>query len=777
MKIELDPMHATFNFFESEPLSLEIWKKKYSNNGKDVSHNVTFRRVAHAIAKGDKNLEQDFFELMLAGIFMPAGRILAGAGTGNRVTLMNCFVNETVEDSMEGIMHAHTQTALTMQQGGGMGTNFATIRPSGAILKQTNSIASGPMPFMDMWDSMCATIMSAGSRRGAMMGTISDTHPDLLNFIRAKHKAGVLNNFNVSVLISDAFMEAVKHNQDWVLFFPKEPATTLNFNGIPNQFIDADGVTQYIYSYHKAQDIWNEIMQSTYAYAEPGVIFIDRVNEMNNLNYCENISCTNPCGEQPLPPNGACNLSAINLARLVKDPFKTTAFFDLELFTTVIKKAVKFLDNVIDVSGYPLKEQEEEQWAKRRIGLGITGFADMLIQLGISYGSPVCIALIEKIGSVLANVAYQTSAHLAKEIESFQLYNDMIEASAFIIGLEKTTQDHIRSYGLRNGVLLTLAPTGTTSIFYGNVSSSLEPNFAFQFDRKVRDDNGETYTTHQVSSFIKRFAAHCGIGVQDQENDVWVTANEITPQDHLNVQIAWQKWIDASISKTINLPSDIPFEDFENIYMKAFEGKCKGCTTYRPSEVRGSILSVTKAPEVKGSTVTLKIEVDQESLIAAKKAIEPKSRPEVVPGNTYKLKWPSMNSALYMTVNMLSEEPFEIFFASKDTRYQDWTTALSLTITTLFRAGLNTRHIIDEYKQVTSTTDTAWIQGKFYPSLIAYIGSKLDEAINGSDIAIIQEVSKESAIIGSKCNVCGQMTVQVIAGCKTCANCGDSKCQ
>lgn len=1060
----LDPIHMDVNPF-TYPFSQEIWGMKYSNNNKDATNTDTLLRVSKAIASCEKEAvrehwQEAFYLAMASGCFVPAGRILAGAGTSNRVTLVNCFVNRTVEDSMEGIIgDALKDTALTMQQGGGMGTDFSTLRPSGAYLSRTGSEASGPIPFMHTWDAMCKTIMSAGSRRGAMMATMSCTHPDLLNFIQAKIEGKALRMFNISVLVTDAFMHAVRDDEEWILSFPKPPVGPVeSFETIVRE----NGVMEYVYSKHRAKDIWALIMKTTYAHAEPGVIFIDRVNKMNNLRYLENIQCTNPCvtgdtpiltrqgyvpikavegseveiwngerwssvtpfstginalmelefsngqtlqctpyhgffqqgqridacklkigdkldwadmpvvdlpalggydysqgffagdgndggvsskvyfpkypvmdalrgsfgeeqslrgtwinwyhgemlprysvpingsieeaitwlsgyldadgcievkgqslaltasakdqkflqdvglmltrlgcncriwdrkdggekivsgvkttfqntynltlnmhdvarlkelglrtyrldlarfwepagiakvgnrvtavrqlhghqetfcftdpdlgagvfngvhtancGEQPLPPFGACNLGAVNLARMVLDPFTPKARVNKGALKATIQIAMRFLDNVIDVSAYPLPEQAEEQRQKRRIGLGIMGLADMLIQMGIVYGSSECDGFLDDLAAEFMRDAYQASIQLAIERGSFPAYSEGFLQSKFLADTPELL-DQIAEYGIRNGVLLTIAPTGTTSIYVGNVVGGLEPTFAHTYERKVLQ-NDDTYATTVVSSYTYRLAQDIGIPTTGPE---WVTAQTLPVGAHLKVQSIWQSHIDASISKTINCPADITEDDFASVYMFAWEQGCKGCTTYRPSEGRGEVMKVISD---KPDTAVAKVSLHTPP--------EPMPRPDILQGETRKLKWPGLSSAVYMTVNFTSDRrPFELFFSSKDNKHQEWMAALSLSLTSLFRLGVDTTFIFKEFQQVTSAGDSAFKDGRRYDSFLAYIGTQLDEAING--VAL-------NAPTGAKCPDCGEYAVVVSGGCPTCTVCGSSKC-
>ncbi|HEY2033555.1 MAG TPA: adenosylcobalamin-dependent ribonucleoside-diphosphate reductase, partial [Rhizomicrobium sp.] len=557
-------------------ISRQIWDMKYrlkQPDGTPVDGDIpsTWARVALAAARAEASEHQHDAALQFAGAlaghkFLPAGRILAGAGADRSVTLFNCFVMGTIPDSMDGIFSGLREAALTLQQGGGIGYDFSTLRPKGALVKGVGADASGPVSFMEVWDAMCRTIMSAGSRRGAMMATLSCDHPDIENFIDAKRESGRLTMFNLSMLVTDAFMDAVKRDADWDLKFGGKVYRTVH-----------------------ARELWDRITRATYDYAEPGVIFIDRINAQNNLAYCETIHATNPCGEQPLPPYGACLLGSINLAQLVKNPFGADAELDEEELARLTATAIRFLDDIIDVSRFPLPEQKLEAKAKRRIGLGVTGLADALIFCRARYGSAESIALIERWLAVLSHAAYRASAELAKEKGAFPLF----DAHEFlkrphIMALPEDIRVQIAAHGIRNGLLTSIAPTGTISLFAGNVSSGIEPVFAYTYTRKILKADG-TRIEEEVSDYAyRKFRAT--FGEETALPDYFVNAQELSPGEHLAVQAAAQKYIDSSISKTINCPPQISFPEFKEVYRIAYQEGCKGCTTYRPNAVTGAVL-------------------------------------------------------------------------------------------------------------------------------------------------------------------------------------------
>lgn len=762
---EIDRTHDNIDIFAS-PMTQTIWKDKYKWKNEATPFH-TMRRVADAIFpddQGPNGLSDRAFTAMQAGLWLPGGRIFAGAGTAKRVTLMNCYVNATIEDSMEGIMKAHTNAALTLQQGGGIGTDFSTLRPEGALLQRTHTKASGPIPFMHMWDSMSRTIRSAGDRRGAMMGTIADWHPDVIKFIKAKQVPKALEQFNVSILVSDALIEAVREDADWVLYFPAEPVSR------DPSLAEYDEDGNFAYQVLPARELWEMITRATYEYSEPGVIFIDRVNELNNLWYCEDIRCTNPCGEQPLPPHGTCNLGHVNLARVVTDPFTSKADVNMELITEVVKIGVRFLDNVIDVTSYPLDEQAIEERTKRRLGLGFTGLADMLAQMCLRYGSPEAVRLTKEVTRHIAYTAYQESIELAKEKGSFSLFDaeKYLGGHSFASELPEFIRDGIRKHGIRNSLLLTVAPTGTGSIFYGNVSSGGEPVFLHETQRKVLKKT-ESKFEDDWDIFIERgYGAKLWKSINPDKPypSYMVTMEDLSIEDHVVMQAAAQSYIDSSMSKTINVPEDTSYEQFVKVYELAYALGCKGCTTYRPSEVRGSILS--KPGENQTTTVA-------ESL---------SPRPIELTGTTYKLQWPSLDSALYLTINDDQEgKPFEVFINSKDAKAHDWTTALSLMLTAHFRRGGAIDFIPQELTSVQSLNDTAFLGGQHHKSLPAYIGHTIQRhmAKRGtfrnihSGYNLQDVIEKMPKVKGSQCPQCKQMTLIRAEGCTKC-QCGYNSC-
>ena len=744
------------------PIAQQIWDMKYrlkTADGTIVDTTVqdTWSRIADDLASVEKDpslWSKRFYNALDDFKFLPAGRITAGAGTGRAVTLFNCFVMGTIPDSMGGIFDMLKEAALTMQQGGGIGYDFSTIRPKGAPVHGVAADASGPLSFMDVWDAMCRTIMSAGSRRGAMMATLRCDHPDIEDFIEAKSDAARLRMFNVSVLVTDPFMEAVKSEEDWDLVF--------------------DG---QIYKTVSAKELWDKIMQSTYDYAEPGVIFIDRINKANNLNYCETIAATNPCGEQPLPPYGACLLGSINLARLVETPFEAGAALNETLLAELVGTAVRMMDNTVDASRFPLPEQESEAQNKRRIGLGVTGLADALLMVGSRYGSDEAAALTEKWLHLIARHAYLASVDIAKEKGAFPLFEaDAFLASGTMQMMDEDVRDAIATHGIRNALLTSIAPTGTISLYAGNVSSGIEPVFAYAYSRKVLQKDGTRTEEEVVDYAVQMWRDKFG----DAElPEYFVNAQTLAPEDHVKMQAAAQKWIDSSISKTINCPEDISFEAFKNVYMQAYEQGCKGCTTYRPNAVTGSVLSVSEQSE------------DTPELDSGADVIymsEPLDRPQSLEGRTYKLKWPDSEHAIYLTINDVimngSRRPFEVFINSKNMEHFAWTLALTRMISAVFRRGGDVSFVVEELKQIFDPRGGAWIKGKYIPSILAAIGGVIETHmiatgfLEGEGTGLKQDYLANQASVSSEkpCPSCGQYDLQMMEGCMTCVSCGHSKC-
>jgi len=735
------------------PLAGEIWNGKYrfkpQGGGGDDTVDATWDRIAAALAEAEApetraRWRARFREALEDYRFLPAGRIIAGAGTARAVTLFNCFVMGTVPDDLNGIFEHLREAAVTMQQGGGVGMDFSTVRPAGAPVRGVGAEASGPLSFMDVWDSMCRTIMSAGQRRGAMMGCLRIDHPDIEAFIDAKRDPARLRNFNVSVLVTDAFMAALEADADWPLTFGGETYRTV-----------------------RAGELWAKLMQATYDAAEPGVIFIDRVNAANNLAHCEAISASNPCGEQMLPPYGACLLGSINLARLVSDPFEPGAALDEAALADLTRTAVRMLDDVIDVSRFPLAAQEAEAKAKRRIGLGVTGLADALIFCGVRYGSREAVDLTARWLGAIQRAAYRVSAELAAEKGACPSYDAQMLDQPNLARLDDETRDLIRRHGLRNGCLTSIAPTGTTSLLAGNVSSGIEPVFAFDYIRKVLQPDGsrrEEAVEDYALALWKRLK-----GADAPLPEAFVSAQTLTPMDHLRMQAAAQGLVDSSISKTINCPEDIGFDAFADVYVQGFKMGCKGLTTYRPNAITGSVLSVA-APV---------------AVAAEPPPLEP--RPQRLTGSTYKVRWPLDAHAVYVTINDIDDDqdgprPFEIFVNSKNMAHYAWTVALTRMISAVFRRGGDVGFVAEELKAVFDPAGGAWMEGAYTPSIPAAIGDviarhlSLGEATAGSTTTGDAGGAQVSGSPGAPCPHCGAPGLLRKEGCDTCLSCGYSRC-
>ena len=792
-------------------ISQQIWDMKYRLKGADGAPRErtladTWARVARAVARAEpkatrRQWAERFAEAMADFAFLPAGRILAGAGTRRQVTLFNCFVLGRIDDDLSAIFENVKEAALTMQQGGGIGHDFSSLRPRGALVKSIGADASGPVSFMEVWDAMCRTIMSAGARRGAMMATLRCDHPDIEAFIDAKADPQRLRNFNLSVLVTDAFIKAVTDGDPWDLVF-------------------ADKVYRTV----EARALWDRMMRATYEYAEPGVVFIDRINAENNLAYCEEISATNPCGEQPLPAYGACLLGSVNLARLIERPFTPQAQLDPARLESLVRLGVRFLDDVIDVSNYPLAAQRRQAIAKRRVGLGVTGLADALIMCGVRYGTAAATRLVEAWMAAVKVAAYAASAELAREKGPFPLYDaERFLAAPNVQKLPPDVRLAIAQHGVRNGLLTSIAPTGTISLLAGNVSSGIEPVFDFRHERRVLQRDGSS-RTEMVEDYAHALYRET-FGPSAPLTDAFVTAEELTPRAHLEMQAALQRHIDSSISKTINCPPDLDFEAFKNVYLEAYGLGLKGCTTYRPNAVTGAVLSRPSAqgtsPPTPGREGGLLVagQSNQDGRLGpggpsrfAERAGEivymaqPLQREPVLEGLTYKLRWPSSDHAMYITINDINQggrrRPFEIFINSKNLEHYAWTVALTRMISAIFRRGGDVTFVVEELKAVFDPQGGQWINGRYVPSLLAAIGGVVESHLqrigflapstDAEEPAVFQpfalaasqekgaagpiDVGATNIARGRICPRCNHPALHHREGCWVCDNCTYSKC-
>jgi ribonucleoside-diphosphate reductase alpha chain len=695
-----------------QQFSLDVLLEKYAK-GDEQSADDVYRRVARGVAMAEPaalrdDIEARFLENLRHGA-LGAGRIMSAAGTGIAATLINCFVQPvgdciqgSDEQGLPGIYVALLQAAETMRRGGGVGYNFSAIRPRGARVHTTSSSASGPCSYMDVFDASCRTVESAGSRRGAQMAVLDCNHPDLLEFIEAKHSKGRWNNFNVSVAVTDEFMRAVEQNQPWQLVHRAEPSPAARAANDLQQREDG----MWVYNEQPARAIWDRIMRSTYDVAEPGVVFISRMNEDNNLRAVETIRATNPCGEQPLPAYGCCNLGPLNLTRFVRDPFAQLKsgkpWFDWDAFAQSTRTQVRFLDDVLDVTLWPLSEQYDESRAKRRIGVGFTGLGDVLVMLGLRYNSPEGRDLAVRIARLMRDEAYLASVELARERGAFPLFDAQhyLAEGTFASRLPAEIQEAIRRDGIRNSHLLSIAPTGTVSLaFADNASNGIEPAFSWTYTRMkvMADGSRESFA---VEDYAYRLYRELG-GDIDALPEYFVSALEMSARDHLDMMAAVQPYVDTSISKTVNVPADYPFEAFESLYFDAWKSGLKGLATYRPNETLGAVLSVT--PQQPDDSLS---EADQDPL---RIAIDHRPKGEL-PAIIEKVEYLTQagKKSLYVAVSFMEvtgrlagqdvtiERPIDFFIpVGQRDESQQWITAQMRSLSLAARGGFVARNLQD----------------------------------------------------------------------------------
>ncbi|MFZ3082516.1 adenosylcobalamin-dependent ribonucleoside-diphosphate reductase [Rhodoferax ferrireducens] len=672
------PIHA----LAPQPISEEVLIEKYSKGSEKTIVDVN-QRVAHALAQVEapeqqKQWETKFLQALQNG-FLPAGRIQSAAGTDLAATLINCFVQPVgdsiahVEDGHPGIYTALTEAAETMRRGGGVGYDFSRIRPRGAWVGSTQSSASGPVSYMRVFDRSCETVESAGARRGAQMGVLRCDHPDIEEFIHAKD-TGDLKNFNISVGITDTFMQAVQKDAAFTLVHRAEPGPAQKEAGAHH--VPDSGI--WVYRTLQARELWDQIMRSTYDHAEPGVLFLDHINRDNNLSYCETIASTNPCAEQPLPPYGCCCLGSIDLTRFIKQPFEKAASFDKAAFVEVARVATRMLDNVLDVTVWPLPQQQEEARSKRRIGLGYTGLGDALVMLNLRYDTQAARDMARDISELMRDTAYDASVDLAQERGAFPLFNaDLyLTGQRFASRLPSALKERVRTHGLRNSHLLSIAPTGTISLaFADNASNGIEPAFSWSYTRKKRMADG-SFKEYAVEDHAWRLYRHL-YGKDTALTPAFVTALEMSAQAHEAMVAAVAPFIDTAISKTVNVPVNYPYADFQNLYMEAWQSGLKGLATYRPNSVLGSVLSVTPAlgsSSAPAAATALQIDSANQRLAlerlpaAVLSSLRWPSRPELPAGNpawTFMVHHPFGDFALFVG-ELAPEEggapkPFEVW--------------------------------------------------------------------------------------------------------------------
>jgi ribonucleoside-diphosphate reductase alpha chain len=582
------------------PIANTVWQAKYryAAGAPDAETDIadSVRRVCRAVARAEQQparWERAFVGILTDFRFLPGGRIWAGAGSDKDVTLFNCFVSGPVHDSMEAILDSLRETALTLQQGGGIGLDFSTLRPAGCTARRTGQVASGPVSFMHVWDALCRTLLSTGTRRGAMMGTLRCDHPDIEAFVDAKRDRAALNSFNLSVLVSDAFMRAIAEDADWPLVYLAETSSDGENDGGPGDAGDIGAAA--IRSHLPARALWRHIAEAAHASAEPGLLYIDTINRDNNLSWCETISATNPCGEIPLPAYGACDLGSVNLPLFVRSPFSRSQGFDWDRLGEIVQAAVRFLDDVIDISRFPLERQAERARATRRIGVGITGLADALVMLGLRYDSDAGRDFAARVMRHVRDSAYAASVRLAQEKDTFPLFDRAAYLSAPFIGrLPEVLRNDIAKHGIRNSHLLAIAPAGTISLLAGNVSSGIEPIFALE---TIRDIRGPDLTLRAMAA--RDFAYDCWLaagGKPEKLHPAFVTAEQLPVDAHLAMQASLQPLVDNAVSKTVTLAADATVEDVKRVFSAAYALGLKGCTVFRPGTARGQVVRARDAP-------------------------------------------------------------------------------------------------------------------------------------------------------------------------------------
>lgn len=789
----------------TQPISQDVLAEKYLAAGEQTAEDL-FRRVSKALADQEKpelraEWAEKFFQNMQAGA-IGAGRIMAAAGLDTKATLINCFVQPVAdatngfdEHGNPGIYTALSQAAETMRRGGGVGYDFSNLRPKGAKVKGTNSFASGPCSFIDVFDASCTTVESAGARRGAQMGVMRIDHPDVLDFITAKRQKGRWNNFNVSVGVTSAFMQAVESDAQWELVHIATPSDNQIEEGAHQR---EDG--KWVYRTVAARELWDTIMKSAYDFAEPGILFIDNINTDNNLYYAETIAATNPCGEQPLPPYGCCDLGPIILTKFVRDAFTENAHFDFEAFRAAVSIQVRMLDNVLDATVWPLPEQHKESQQKRRIGVGFTGLGDALIMLGLKYNSEAGVAQGEEIARNMRDAAYLASVELAKEKGAFPLFDaDKYLQSGFTQRLPEEIRAAIRKHGIRNSHLLSIAPTGTVSLaFADNASNGIEPPFSWTYQRKKRTaDGGNAFYTvedHAYRLYKAKFGADAELP------DYFVSALEMTAAEHVAMMRAVQPYIDTAISKTVNIPADYPFEDFKNLYMESWKAGLKGCATYRPNDTLGAVLSV-EAPKTEEKPAPQPAAAHTSGLSAVVER-----RPEG-PLNAVvdKIEYYTHDGVrrLYLVVSFMYvngvERPIEFFMPVGQTgESQQWITATMRSLSLAARGGFLDK-ALDDLRKVAwdrgpirygwrdkedGTRIPLWHDSEVallayaIQSIIANRASQEQQPapINPAAPATVTvtpaAATPAQAMSGTKCPECGAHAVIKKDGCSFCTSCG-----
>ncbi len=794
-----------------QPISLDVLSEKYLKPGETTADEL-YQRVARALASVEKpELRAKYESLFLANLkagAIGAGRIMSAAGTDIQATLINCFVQpvgdciQGVDDEgFPGIYEALREAAETMRRGGGVGYDFSRIRPKGAQVKATASMASGPCSYMNVFDQSCSTVESAGARRGAQMGVLRIDHPDVHEFITAKRTPGRWNNFNVSVGVSDAFIQAVQNNAPWELVHKARPGAALLAQGARQR---ADGL--WVYATVPARELWDTIMKSAYDFAEPGILFLGRINEDNNLHYCEDIAATNPCGEQPLPSYGCCDLGPIILTRFVRHPFGFggVAAFDFDAFTQAVALQVRALDNVLDVTYWPLPQQRDEAMAKRRIGVGFTGMGNTLAMLCLRYDLPEGRTMAARIAECMRDAAYAASVDLAREKGVFPKFDatGYLAEGTFASRLPESLQAAIRAHGIRNSHLLSIAPTGTVSLaFADNASNGIEPPFSWMYKRKKRESDGST-TEYAVEDHAWRLYRELG-GDVNALPDYFVSALAMSAQDHIAMMEAVQPFVDTAISKTVNIPADYPYEDFKDLYLQAWRARLKGLATYRPNSILGSVLETHAEPAPAPAAVA--------APAPAAPPVDPmrtviESRPQGgLSAVAEKLEYWTQegHKTLYLIVSFLPvptgvgnrtvDRAIEFFMpVGQSGESQQWITSSMRLLSLAARGGFLERALSDMRKVAwdrgpvrlgTHRKDDGTLVPMWHDSEVAAMAYAIQNILARRVADPVQQqlpldeptpppVAVPQAMAGKKCSECGAHAVIRKDGCDYCTQCG-----
>ncbi|AFU44200.1 ribonucleoside-diphosphate reductase, adenosylcobalamin-dependent [Acidovorax sp. KKS102] len=800
------PLHPTASL---QPISLDVLSEKYLKPGETTADEL-YQRVARALASVEKpELRAKYESLFLANLkagAIGAGRIMSAAGTDIQATLINCFVQpvgdciQGVDDEgFPGIYEALREAAETMRRGGGVGYDFSRIRPKGAQVKATASMASGPCSYMNVFDQSCSTVESAGARRGAQMGVLRIDHPDVHEFITAKRTPGRWNNFNVSVGVSDAFIQAVQNNAPWELVHKARPGAALLAQGARQR---ADGL--WVYATVQARELWDTIMKSAYDFAEPGILFLGRINEDNNLHYCEDIAATNPCGEQPLPSYGCCDLGPIILTRFVRHPFGFggVAAFDFDAFTQAVALQVRALDNVLDVTYWPLPQQRDEAMAKRRIGVGFTGMGNTLAMLCLRYDLPEGRTMAARIAECMRDAAYAASVELAREKGAFPKFDarGYLAEGTFASRLPESLKAAIHQHGIRNSHLLSIAPTGTVSLaFADNASNGIEPPFSWMYKRKKRESDGST-TEYAVEDHAWRLYRELG-GDVNALPDYFVSALAMSAQDHIAMMEAVQPFVDTAISKTVNIPADYPYEDFKDLYLQAWRARLKGLATYRPNSILGSVLETHAEPAPAPAAAAAPVAAPVDPM---RTVIE--SRPQGgLSAVAEKLEYWTQegHKTLYLIVSFLPvptgvgnrtvDRAIEFFMpVGQSGESQQWITSSMRLLSLAARGGFLERALSDMRKVAwdrgpvrlgTHRKDDGTLVPMWHDSEVAAMAYAIQNILARRVADPVQQqlpldeptpppVAVPQAMAGKKCSECGAHAVIRKDGCDYCTQCG-----